>query len=322
MVSIIIPAYNCEPYLPFTLESVRRQSYSDLEVIIVNDGSNDRTGSICDFYCQKDYRFHVIHQSNKGPGEARNSGLSIAHGDFICFVDGGDYIHSRAIECLYNALADTNADLSLIDVCFTHSLEKDISSSINDIKYVFYSADQLVFNMISNQGGPVILWAVVWNKMYRRDLIKSLKFHSLICNEDADFNLRVYLQIKNAVLIKEKLYFYLQNQDSVVRTPEKKNELLYINTVSNYKMIYHLYGEKKELYLGWMLDYLYRRLLSRRLFLKGTPQFSKFLDLTKLILKKTGFDYYTNSNISFLKKIRFTLYWLFPSLFVWRYKHS
>ena len=114
LISIIVPVYNVESYLPYCLESISNQTYTHFEAILVDDGSTDTSGVICDDYCKKDTRFTVIHQENQWLSGARNTGLSAAKGDFFCFVDSDDYIHPRYLEVLYNALEQTGCDVAMV----------------------------------------------------------------------------------------------------------------------------------------------------------------------------------------------------------------
>ena len=113
MVSVIVPIFNVEGYLSRCLESIVSQTYSDLEIILVDDGSTDNSGSICDEYAGKDIRIKVIHQENSGLPEARNSGLRVAKGDYIIMPDGDDVLHPQMIENLYNLIISGDYDFSM-----------------------------------------------------------------------------------------------------------------------------------------------------------------------------------------------------------------
>ena len=144
IVSIIVPVFNCERYLPRTLESLSNQSYGNLDIILVDDGSQDGSGTLCDAICEQDCRFRVIHQLNRGPGEARNAGLQVARGEYIGFVDGGDYIHVEAVEKMLHALDDSSAVFALTDVFFTEKLTEDIYSPLKEARDEFIVQQDLV----------------------------------------------------------------------------------------------------------------------------------------------------------------------------------
>ena len=165
-ISIIVPAYNCEAYLQRTLNSIIAQQIQDWEAIVVDDGSTDDTGIICDAFSQQDHRFIVIHQENMGPGKARNTGIRHATGEYICFVDGGDYLHPQAIGVLFQSM-NRGAELSIMGFQIVNpeeSINED-SMSINEVEII--SKDNLIYNLLSTSLVPGLTWAVVWNKMYK-----------------------------------------------------------------------------------------------------------------------------------------------------------
>ena len=115
MISVIIPVFNVEQYLGYCLDSLIRQSYNDFEALLIDDGSTDDSRTICDDYCQKDNRFHVIHKKNEGIAAARNDGMELAKGEYLYFMDSDDYIHPQALEVLVRALTDNeNVDFSMM----------------------------------------------------------------------------------------------------------------------------------------------------------------------------------------------------------------
>lgn len=116
MISVIVPVYNVEEYLPTCIESILNQTYKDLEILLIDDGSTDNSGKICDKYAKEDGRCIVVHQPNKGVSEARNTGLKHATGEYISFIDGDDYIHPQMLEILYNEIKKTS---SILQWCLT-----------------------------------------------------------------------------------------------------------------------------------------------------------------------------------------------------------
>ena len=110
-ISVIVPVYNVEKYLTKCVDSIMNQTYKDLEIILVDDGSTDNSGKICDEYVKKDKRFKVIHKKNGGLSDARNVGIKNSTGEYLSFIDSDDYIDNDMIECLYNACIKNNADI-------------------------------------------------------------------------------------------------------------------------------------------------------------------------------------------------------------------
>lgn len=312
MVSIIIPVYNCDSSLTVTLESVRLQSYSDLEVILVDDGSEDSSGHICDDFCSIDSRFKVIHQANKGVGEARNVGLRAAKGEYISFIDGGDYVHFRTIEHLLYALESSNLDLSMIGVTITNVFSEDIFAPTASAPNEVVLQDALIHNMISSNGPSLLQWAVVWNKLYRKSLLEGLWFKNYICNEDQDLNIRVYLRIDSAIFVHEPLYYYVRVPDSTIHNPKTLPQRLLVHTLSRYEMYSYLSDSNRTDYIGWLLDSLYRDLLTRRSLLRGKNTEKDFTIIANKILKNTLGRYLFNRYIPFKRKIKFMVYYFFP----------
>ena len=122
MISVIVPVYNVEQYLLRCLESIARQTFKDFEVILVDDGSTDQSGQICDKFCQTNHNFKCIHQENQGLSEARNKGLYYAKGDYFCFIDSDDYVHPRMLEVLFHATNKTNSDISMVGIQETNGM--------------------------------------------------------------------------------------------------------------------------------------------------------------------------------------------------------
>ena len=305
--------------MPITLESVRKQSYSDLEIVLIDDGSNDNSGQICDDFCRIDPRFKVVHQANKGVGEARNTGLRVANGEFISFVDGGDYLHSRAIEMLLSAMDGSDVKLSLMGVNITESLQEDIDSPLEHGTEETITQEDLIHNMISVSGSSLLQWAVVWNKLFRRELLDGLLFKDYICNEDQDFLLRVFLRIEYAIYVHKGLYYYVRTPDSTIHNPKTKPQRLLVHTLSRYRMLDYLSGGDKKQYEGLMLDYLYRDILVRKDILKNSIEVD-FNNLANEIVKNTIVRYLASRSITIKKKAKFMVYYFFP--FLRRIKNS
>jgi len=205
LISIIIPIYNVEKYLPACLDSVLAQTYQNLEIILVDDGSPDGSGAICDAYAASDARIRVIHQKNGGVSSARNTGLDAASGAFIGFVDPDDYIEPGMYEVLYNQLQASGADIVQCgyvweedgkeDVFFHHSGEIQLHDGL-------YCIQELL-----TVEKP---WWAVWNKLYRSKLLQELRFCTgLRVGEDILFTFQIFLQINQLVSVKRPLYHYV-----------------------------------------------------------------------------------------------------------------
>lgn len=226
LISIIVPVYNVEPYLENCLISIINQTYKNLEIILIDDGSKDNSGKICDEYAKKDNRIIVIHKENGGVSSARNAGLQIAGGAYIGFVDPDDWIANDMYETLYLNAKKYNADVS---VC-KFKIYKDrnfikINHQINNDAILLNQKKSMYYMLSYKEGyscGPC-------NKLYRKDIIR--KFNKKISiAEDLLYNFKIYLKItKGTVFENNEKYFYFYRDDSACHSLEfKKANLLEI----------------------------------------------------------------------------------------------
>lgn len=217
LVSIIVPIYNVEKYLDRCIKSIVQQTYTYLEIILVDDGSPDQCPHICDEWCKRDSRIRVIHKSNGGLSDARNAGLSVATGEYIAFVDSDDWIHEQYVELLYRAVKEYNVDISACDVCLVYTeMKKNIS---NNPGVQVYETEQALNTLISGK----IFRAVAWNKLYHRDLLEGEQFEIGRYHEDEFFTYRILGKVQKMVFISEELYYYFQREGSIMNSISYKH---------------------------------------------------------------------------------------------------
>ncbi len=315
LVSVIINVYNCKTYLPKTLDSVREQTYRNLEVILVDDCSTDGSDEFCDEFCRRDKRFRVIHhEKNMGVSGPRNTGLKNAKGEYIYFMDGDDYIHVEAIEALMEAIKETGLELSAFDFVRTNSLEEDTHYPRERKSVEIVPAEQMTFEMLS---AVKMKWCVVWNKLYKRTLINGLFLKDAYSIQDQDFNIRVYQRIDQAAFIPEPLYWYVSNPNSLQRDPSYNAKRFYLNTKYRFEMLDHvLPGKNEKKYRSWIIFYGYFQMLERREIEKGTTYEADFSKMSKDIVRKTKWEFLFLRNFPLRKKMRFVFSWYSP----WLYK--
>lgn len=314
LVSVIINVYNCKTYLPKTLDSVREQSYRNLEVILVDDCSTDGSGEFCDEYCRQDERFRVIHhEKNTGVSGPRNTGLRNAKGDYIYFMDGDDYIHVDALEALMEAIKKTGLELAVFDFVRTDSLHEDMHS-LRDRKPVeIVSTEKMIFEMLSS---VMLKWCVVWNKLYKRTLIDGLFFKDAYSIQDQDFNIRVYQKVEKAAYVPEALYWYVANPHSLQRDSSYNAKRYYFNTKFRFEMLEHvLPGKNEKKYRSWIIYYGFFQMLQRREVEKGTAYESDFMKMSKDIIRKTGREFLFLRRFPLRKKMRFVFSWYLPWMY-------
>lgn len=238
LVSVIVPVYNVEKYLNRCVDSVVEQSYENLEIILVDDGSTDGSGIICDYYNKKDARVVVIHKANGGLSDARNVGIDIAKGEYLCFVDSDDYIDKRFVQTLYDNLKQYGTSVSAVNLaCFDENNryrnvsdtqgEPEILSELDSIRFLF--TNQKYCNY-------------AWNKMYKTELFKGVRYPFGKKMEDLG---TTYLLIEKAgkvVYNPKALYYYYQRSDSILHSPDSNF------WKDKYDLTYKRYLEIKKTY--------------------------------------------------------------------------
>lgn len=226
LISVIVPIYNVEKYLTKCLDSIISQTYKNLEIILVDDGSLDNCPKICDEYAKKDKRIMVIHKENGGLSDARNAGLEIAKGKYIQFIDSDDSINKFMIEKLYNVIIKNNSEIALCKINIVYDDKKLLLDEINLDKL---SCDNIVNLFIKNncehKKDSIITDGITWSScrgLYRRDIIGDIRFIKDMISEDFFFNIDVIRKCKRISVINEGLYDYYQRSNSIVRTYNEK----------------------------------------------------------------------------------------------------
>lgn len=209
LISVIVPIYNVQSYLKRCIDSICAQSYTNIEIILVDDGSPDDCWKICDEYKAQDDRIVVVHQKNQGLSGARNSGINIAKGRYLCFVDSDDYIEAKMIEVLYSNIKDYNADIS----CCGH---KDIYDSghykYNDkIEIDLFTAEDALKRFLYTNKVDV----VAWNKMYKRELFDDVRYEEGKLFEDHFTTYKLLDKSSKIVNTTQALYCYCKRGDSI-----------------------------------------------------------------------------------------------------------
>ena len=246
MISIIVPVYNVEDYLEECLESIKNQTYTDIEVILVNDGSTDGSKEICERYCQQNPRFHFINQKNQGQSVARNNGVAVSTGEFITFVDSDDVISEKYIEMLNNYMND-NVDIVECEYRVTRTVF-DKLKELENPQIVFEGNSEEAVKECCNYGltySPVC-------KLYRRKLLDDFPFITGIIYEDVYHGVGILKFIRKMVKIDYVGYYYREYSGSTMqREFSKKN--LDIFTSSDKLVELFVSDEKLLPYIGKFL---------------------------------------------------------------------
>ena len=220
MISIITPVYNSKEYLNQSIVSVLNQTYSDFELLLIDDGSIDGSSEICDEYAHKDSRIKVIHQKNQGQSVARNRALNIARGDYIAFVDSDDYVHQKMLEVLVLILEKSEADIA---VCgHVSGTETDYQWESMSNQYELYPGKVFLRESVLNKTGRHWL---LWDKLYKRSCFDSIRLPEGRIYED---NATVYKLLYNAdtvAVTDDVFYYYFTNENSTVNQSFKSKHL-------------------------------------------------------------------------------------------------
>ena len=258
VISVIVPIFNIEKYLPGCLESIAGQTYRNLEIILVDDGSTDGSGRICDDYARKDPRARVIHQQNRGLWAARNAGQEEATGDYLFFPDGDDYFHQDLLKILYEAInLEPESDLAMAREKRVWGYDQDVSSPIEP-KITVQDRDALISNLLAK--GDDRFYVFMWNKLYRRRLIEGIRSRDYVRSQDYDFNIRAFLTAKSAVLIENDLYFWMQHRDSLTTAPASMEMMYCCRSGILYRNYLDLSEENRK-YSSSFLSRLYKTMV-------------------------------------------------------------
>lgn len=239
-ISVIIPIYNVEKYLYKSIESVINQTYKNLEIILIDDGSIDNSSQICDEWKKKDNRIKVIHKENGGVSSARNLGLEKATGSYIAFLDPDDYIEATMYEKLYNSILKNNSNLAMCGFKFVYenNHNEKIVNEINLPKIVENNIYPYLLNIgyieKENQLHTQNIMGCVWRALFSKELLNNLYFEKLAVCEDLAFIIDVFDRKPKVSIVNEPLYSYLQRNNSYVHS---YNEQKIKQRINAYKTI-------------------------------------------------------------------------------------
>ena len=212
-VSIIVPVYQVEKYIRQCVDSILAQTFTDFELILVDDGSKDKSGQICDEYARMDKRVKVIHKENGGLSDARNKGMDQAVGNYFMFIDSDDYIAPTMIECLYKSILNGNADIAVCNYLYYFENDRKKNFATN-IKSEVLSGAEIFYNRKNERNYGI--WTVAWNKLYKSEVFGNIRFRFGKYHEDEFWANDIYQMDIKVVMIQECLYYYRQRDNSIM----------------------------------------------------------------------------------------------------------
>lgn len=248
-ISFIVPVYKVEKYIRNCVESLINQSYNNIEIILIDDGSPDSSGKVCDYYARKDNRVRVIHQDNLGVSTARNKGIEKATGKWICFVDGDDWVENRLCETMLKYLSN-ELDVcffSYYDVCKEKKQSKVIKNGEIDFgRDDFENMQKAIFKM---QGFQYTNAASIWAKLFKREFINQneLRFkENQVKSQDTLFMLYVYEYAKKGIYINKALYNYRIVRESISRKYNPNIIEIYRGLLSEFRYFIETFKNEKK----------------------------------------------------------------------------
>ena len=316
MISVIVPVYNVEEYLEECLESIKRQTYTDIEVILVNDGSTDRSKEICERYCEKDSRFKLVNQENKGLSGARNRGMLESKGEFISFVDSDDVLKEDMLEQLMKQM--TSEDIDIVECWYTNEKQELELSTPKNVKTIFQgdSKEALVSLCKDN---IVRLNAVA--KLFRRQVIVNFPFLEGLFYEDVYGGIGILKHIRKMVKINYIGYYYRVRQGSIMNRKFSMKNL----------DLFTICDKLEQLYQGdtFALAYIHRRLFHLVLMhivdyhiFEGNPYKEKYVEYLNRYSKSSSRSLVMRAyhlfpqNIFFISRVAGAIQWRVEKYFI------
>lgn len=258
LISLIIPIYNVELYIDDCINTLIKQTYQNLEIILVDDGSTDNCPSICDYYEKKDKRIKVIHKKNGGLSDARNSGLKIAKGEYVVFIDSDDFVNIDFVKNLYYACIQNNADMAVCQYQKVTTI-KDVDWKENKT----CNNDEVItgreFSINIYKGQAINLGFVAWNKIYKKDLFinNNIEYPINKYHEDTFTTFRLLYLTNRIVIVNIPLYYYRIREGSIMTSNADLKRLLDMLEAAIYPVKYYDKKNDKEL-LSLSLNYFFK----------------------------------------------------------------
>lgn len=310
LITVVVPIYNVEKYLKKCVDSIIKQTYNNIEIILVNDGSTDNSLKICNELLDKDKRIIVISQENGGLSEARNTGIKNAKGEYICFIDSDDFVDYNYIKILLNAIKKHDADISVCDFYYIDEENKKwIRKEKKEKVYTNIEAMQDIFSC--NQETEVM----TWNKLYKTSLFtkNNIYFPKGKIHEDNYTTYKLYYYSNKIALVTDRLYYYLQRKDSIMGRKFNIKRLNIIQAIEETK----IFLKENNIDLNDEMKYyefIAKTVILNRM-IKDKYEGSEKNDIRDFLIKNKG-EYLKNKYID--KKLKFCILFLFRNLVLYK----
>lgn len=315
LVSIVVPIYNVEKMLRRCIESILLQTYDNTEVILVDDGSTDNSGKIADEYKRTNSKINVIHKENGGLSDARNEGIKVAQGEYICFIDSDDFIHKRYVEILLNACEEKSCDIAVCDYISVDDIQAekiDTGEEVRENSISVYNSIDMLHRLYNETYASTV---VAWNKLYKRSIFENIVYPVGKIHEDEATTYKLLYKADKVAVLDSKLYFYYQNMDSITRKKYNIKRLDILTAVEERREFYKENG-LEELFFEDSYKYLDKILRNYCQIFENNE-----IDNKKDILKELKYKYRNayreckKAPWSFKRRIKLVILGAFPSMY-------
>ncbi len=315
-ISVIVPVYNVENYIDKCVESIVNQTYTNLEIILVDDGATDSSGKKCDEWAKKDARIAVIHKENGGLSDARNAGLNVATGEYIGFVDSDDWIDKEMYQSLYNVLKENGAKISVCQ--FIETTNEDEIVEKNEECRVF-KGRELLQHMFEGKKDPYVTYSV-WKFLYKSEVIGELKFPKGRLYEDVLFTTRAMWSEEKIPVCLRQMYYYRVRPESITKKRLlKKNVEDVFAYCDELLKFYKLNATDAE--IAYLREAILWTILSFRYELKSGREDRRLAKELMEYLLKNNISKNDIVNKTLIKQIRYVL-WFGPLCFCGFYRFA
>ncbi|MEY2701520.1 MAG: hypothetical protein RLY43_140 [Bacteroidota bacterium] len=303
--SIIIPIFNVEDYLIKCLDSVINQTYTNTEIILVNDGSQDKCQSICNEYSLIHNNIIVIHKDNGGLSSARNAGLDKATGEYIAFVDSDDWIDADMYKTLIGLIEDNNADIAACDFKEVY-IDKTVFHN-NSGNVTIFNKEEAINSLVTVKNSVRF---EVWNKVFKRELIGDLRFKERQVFEDVFFDRNIFLKLKKLVYIDKPFYNYLKTRQGNTNSYFNENKLKVFKEFDDFitDLKNSLLTDTSKRFEAFALDFAIGLYCD-------AMRFGATSEIKDIIVKQHRIYHKVSINNSYIKKIKSNLFFFSPKLF-------
>lgn len=311
MISIIVPVYNVEDYLERCVKSIQSQSYGDWELLLIDDGSTDKSGEICDYYARIDSRIKSFHKKNGGQSSARNFGLDYARGSHVTFCDSDDWLANNFLETCMKELEKYNADIVTANYYAFYNEKKIIPIFASNGDVQVFNNEKALKKLLENDGTS----SSVCGRIYKKEIFNHIRFQNGMLFEDAAISYKLFINSHKTVFIPRPLMFYFQREGSTMSRRDKKIRLDEIKaSYLRYKDVRKLYSD--EISEAAFSNYVYDMIHVVECFIRDDYNLDEIKEYdTYLRSELAKYSYKVGRLFSMRKKIEAFLWLRYPNLF-------